>query len=425
MQINAKILLVSLRDPFMDSDRVMPPLGVMSLHSFLLALNFDSHLEIDFKFDQPDLYTTYTHIGISCMTPQKEQAYQILKLIKSLSPEIKVILGGPHAKYYLHECQQHPFDHIVIGDGELALQAILTGTLPNKERIISRPVSQPQMNQFPLPYREKEFLKTYQYIFQGVPASTILTAKGCPMSCTFCEDARSKVKMYEPEYVGMQIHQIKQAQFEGIMFFDDVFSLSKKRVQDLTTEIAKHNIKYRCFGHARTMTEEIVRMLSQTGCIETGIGVESGSQKILDTVRKKTTVEQNLAYVKLCNAYGIKVKAFLVLGLPGEDHLTIQKTERFLEFLMGTPFTGYNGQPTYNDFDMTIYFPYIGTEIRRQIDDKQNTDPLDLYFNSNPDEMSGFYKGVQGSSNVVIHTSTLSSQDLITAQKRLLNQYKR
>ncbi|MEO5332530.1 MAG: B12-binding domain-containing radical SAM protein [Magnetococcus sp. YQC-5] len=423
MKKNVKILLVSLRDPFMDSDRVMPPLGVMALNAFLLDRGFDSRIEIDFKFDQLESYAAFTHIGISCMTPQKEQAYRILRMIKADMPEIQVILGGPHAKYYLSECQKYPFDKLVIGDGELALEEILTGRVADEEKILTRPISQELMNQFPVPYREPEFLNNYSYTFQGIRASTILTAKGCPMSCTFCEDARSKVKLYHPEYVSRQITDIKQAGFAGVMFFDDVFTLSKKRVADLVQVIAPHDIKYRCFGHARTMNHEIAHLLSQTGCIETGVGVESGSQKILDTVRKKTTVEQNRAYVQLCNSFGIRVKTFMMLGLPGEDHSTIQETERFLEFLMGQTFIGHDGKLTHNDFDMTIYFPYVGTEIRRQIDD--HTDgSIDLFFSQNPDDMSGFYKGVDGQSEVVVRTTALLPEELVLSQQRLLREYK-
>ncbi|MBF0125997.1 MAG: B12-binding domain-containing radical SAM protein [Magnetococcales bacterium] len=422
MSDNINVLLVSLRDPFMDSDRVMPPLGVMSLHAYLQSRGFASRIEIDFRFDQLQQYAGYTHIGVSCMTPQKEQAYRILNDVKALYPEITVVLGGPHAKYYLHECRQHPFDYLVVGDGELALEEIVTGRVPAGERIVIRPVSQELMNRFPIPYREPEFLRQYDYLFQGIHASTILTAKGCPMACTFCEDARSKVKMYHGEYVGRQIEQIKQARFDGVMFFDDVFTLSRKRVQELTTEIAQHDIKYRCFGHARTMTSDIARMLSRTGCIETGVGVESGSQKILDTVQKKTTVEQNRAYVRLCNSFGIRVKTFLMLGLPGEDHQTIQDTERFLEFLMAQSFTGHDGRMTHNDFDMTIYFPYVGTEIRRQIDAEQSS--VDLFFCANPDDMSGFYKGTHGESEVVVHTAHMSPAELVRTQKRLLQTYK-
>lgn len=416
-----KILLVSLRDGFLDSDRVMPPLGIMSLHSLMLERNIVSKLENNFDFANIDKYSDFTHIGISCMTPQRDQAYKILDLVKKKLPHIIVILGGPHGKFYRDDCIKYPFDHIVIGNGEMSLLEILenSGDVP---RILEIPISVEQMNKFPIPYREPEFLTQYSFDIQGIPSTTILTAKGCPMSCTFCEDARSKVLMYDPSYVGKQIEQAKHAGFKGIMFFDDIFALSKKRVQTLSAEIVKHDVHYRCFGHSRTMTAEMAQMLADSGCVETGFGAESGAQKILDTVDKKVTVEQQMAYIKICNKIGIKVKAFLMLGLPGEDLATIEETRKFLAFLMCQRFTSRLGREISNDFDMALFFPYKGTKIRESIDSGNHE--LDINFLTDPDKMSGFYKGKQGSSNNVVETSSLSAQKLQEIQQALFAEFK-
>ncbi|MBF0414998.1 MAG: B12-binding domain-containing radical SAM protein [Magnetococcales bacterium] len=416
-----KALLVSLRDPFLDSDRVMPPMGVMALHSYLLNLGIESRLENNFDINNVEQYCDFNYICISCMTPQKFQAYEILYAVKRTCPDIRVVIGGPHASYYLEECITQPFDFIVKGDGELALEEILTGRTELK-RVMERPVSEQQMNTFPLPYREKDFLNQYEFVFQGVRASTLLTSKGCPMSCTFCEDARTKVRMYTPEYVGRQIEEIKAAGYQGVMFFDDVMTLSKKRVRDLTREIIKHDILFRCFGHARTMTDDIADMLRDAGCIETGVGMETGSQRILDAVLKKTTIDQNKDYVLMCNARGIRVKAFFILGLPGENEETIAETEKFLQFLMEQTVVSHDGKVIQNDFDMTVFFPYSGTEIRRKMDAGEGD--IDLMFVDNPDLRYGFYKGVQGSSDVVVRTNRMSAELLRENQARLLNTYK-
>ena len=171
------LLLIVLRDPFLDSDRVMPPLGAMSLQSYMLSCGFDSVLENDFDINTLEKYKEFTHFGISCMTPQRIQAYQILHAIRDRYPGKIVILGGPHAKYYLEDCQREDFDYIVVGDGELALKAIMDDT-PNLERILNMPVSEECMNQFPIPYRDPAFLTQYNYDFLGIRATTILTAKG-------------------------------------------------------------------------------------------------------------------------------------------------------------------------------------------------------------------------------------------------------
>lgn len=416
-----KLLLIALRDPFMDSDRVMPPLGVMSLHSFMLSCGFDSTLENNFDLSAIEKYQEFTHFGISCMTPQRTQAYEILHAIRAHLPERIVILGGPHVKYYFEDCQKKEFDYLVVDDGEWALKAIMEEA-PGVERVVNIPVSEAQMNTFPIPYREPSFIQQYNYYFLGLRATTVLTAKGCPMSCTFCEDARTKVRTYTPAYIEQQIIQIKALGYEGIMFFDDIFTISIRRVRALTEMIKKHNIYFRCFGHATRMTEEMCQLLSEAGCVETGFGAESGSQKILDLVLKKTTVQGNRDYIDLCNRYGIKVKAFLMLGLPGENPQTIAETREFLKFLMSKRFKNTFGQEISNDFDMTIFFPYKGTAIRKGLD--QGTGEFDLYFVGDSADYAGFYKGKGGASDTILRTSALSQEALILAQKTLLEEFK-
>lgn len=416
-----KLLLVSLHDPYMDSDRVMPPLGIMSLHAYMLACDVNSTIENDFDMTDLSKYENYTHIGISCMTPQKKQAYEILQAVKCCYPEIVIIIGGSHAKFYYEDCSTQPFDHIVIGDGEYALQSILDEHVVTP-RTIEIPISEEDMNKLPLPYRESSFLNQYEFDVQGHRATTILTAKGCPMSCGFCEHANTKVKLYSAENVGRQIDEAKAVGYDSIMFFDDIFCLSKKRVVELGLEILKRAMPYRCFAHAKTMTNEIAYVLSDTGCIEVGFGAESGSQKILDNINKKTTVEQNEELVRVCNERGIKVKAFLMLGLPGESKETVKDTTKFLRFLMSNKFYNHKKELSSNDFDLGIYFPYKGTPIRDSIDRSENI--YDLFLECNPDKLQGVYKGKNGIAEAVVRTSSLTSEEIVYLKNSLYTRFK-
>jgi len=421
-KIKTKLLLISLRDPFLDNDRVMPPLGIMSLHSCVFQSGIDSTIENNFDVDNLEKYREFTHFGISCMTPQKKQAYAILHSVKKTFPKKTVIIGGPHATHYPDDCVKQPFDYVVTGDGEIALMSIVSGA-QGLGQVLDMPVSQTEMNKMPLPYREPKFLNQYNFFVQGIRSTTVLTGKGCPMSCSFCEDAKTRVRLYTSENVGSQIVQAKEAGYKGIMFFDDIFTVSLKRVRELAEEIAKHNMVYRCFGHAKSMSEDMAKLLTGSGCIETGFGAESGSQKILDIVNKKTTVAQNYEYVETCNRHLIKVKAFIIVGLPGENWETIEETRRFLDFLTFKRFRNRFGKEVSNDFDVVIYFPYKGTQIRDSID--QNKNEFDLYFTSDPDSFNGFYKGKGGESETTIRTSALSGNDIKNIQKELLLKFKK
>lgn len=371
-----KTLLISQRDPFLDSDRVMPPLGVMSIKGALDIVKAPCEIENDFKFD--GRYTDIGMFGVSCMTPEYPSARQLLKYIKETYPESHCVIGGPHTRFYSVD---DPWDEVFVGD-------FVTTEI--------------------LPYRDPEFLQQYCFPIRGHRATTIMTAKGCPMNCAFCEDAGSEVVLHSPRFIGKQIEQCKEAGFEAIMFFDDIFAMNEKRVRELTEEIRKHKIVYRCFGHAKTMTPKMADMLAESGCIEIGVGVESGSQKILDTINKKTTVEQNKRFVEICNARDIRVKAFMITGLPGEDEKTLQESEQFLQYLTQTGF---------NDFDMTLFYPYRGTHIRENLD-KYDIQLLDK-------ETLGVYKGKDGTSDAIVRTTALTTEELQEAQRHLLTTYKR
>lgn len=90
--MNKKLILISLPDPYLDSDRVIPPLGVMSLHSYMLKCGVNSIIENDFDGNNPEKYKNFTHFGISCMTPQRNQAYEILGAIKRRFPDKVVFI---------------------------------------------------------------------------------------------------------------------------------------------------------------------------------------------------------------------------------------------------------------------------------------------------------------------------------------------
>jgi radical SAM superfamily enzyme YgiQ (UPF0313 family) len=170
------------------------------------------------------------------------------------------------------------------------------------------------------------------------------------------------------------------------------------------------------------MTDEIAKILSESGCIEIGFGAESGSQKILDTINKRVKVEQNYKFVETCNKFGIKVKAFVLIGLPGEDMETIKETKAFIDYLTKTPYMNRFGKLITNDFDVTIYFPYKGTKIRDSIDQGERI--YDLSLINNPDSQLGFYKGKNGASEISVRTSGLSSEQLVEIQHSIQAEFK-
>ena len=394
-----KVLLISLRSPFLDSDRVFPPLGILYLKGVLDANGIHSVLEDEFDFENSEKYEEFDYFFISCMTPQRQEMERIRKVF----PNKKIIIGGPHASFYTEECYKGGYDQIVIGDGEPSIQDILLKN--NRSKILKNQMTAREMNNIPLPYRS-DFLHRYSYFLDGLKTTTVITSRGCPFNCAFCEHARTKVRYYTLERIQQELKQITDLGFEAVMFFDDLFTVSQKRVNGLCDTIQKSDIKkFRCFGHAKLMTHKIAETLAKANCVETGVGMKTGSQDILNTVKFPTpTVQQNYEYVKTCHEFGIRVKAFFILGLPGETLETIKETEELI------------ATSGIDDFDLVVYNPYAGTKIRDEIE------KFDLFLLS---EGEGYYKGASGSTEVLVSTSALSPEQIAKERDRIYNKYKK
>lgn len=406
------LALVSCRSPYLDSERVYPPLGLLYLKSAVNQSLPDTKVTLvdDYDLNEPTEFQEFDMVGLSVMTPQREESKRILNHIKTYSPDKPVIIGGPHAYHYLDEVCREGFDYVVPKDGQRSLINILKG---KAHRIEADSMSKQDWADQPRPDRTsneaRKFLNGYNYRLKNRKASTMLTATGCPEVCTFCEDARTSTRWSPIEKIAAELDDIVSNGNEGVYLFDDLFAIAMPKVKPIVNEISKRDLVYRCNGQARYFTkwgEEFAKMLANTGCVEIAFGHESGSQKILNNVNKRTTVQQNYQSVEFAKKHGIHVKSFLMLGLPGEDHSTIQETEKFIR------------DSGVDDFQLAIYYPYKGTQIRDEID--LGID-IDLLFEG---EGLGAYGQKGGSTESVVRTQHLTSKELLDIRDHLVEKYK-
>src|SRR3990167_10868568 len=117
------LLLLSCRSPYLDSDKIYPPLGNLYLHSVIKKNmpHVDVRIRDDYDLINPDWINGHDVIGLSIMTPQRSEANRLLHFIKDKRPKVKVIAGGPHARYYLEDMLNEPWDNICTHDGERAI----------------------------------------------------------------------------------------------------------------------------------------------------------------------------------------------------------------------------------------------------------------------------------------------------------------
>jgi radical SAM superfamily enzyme YgiQ (UPF0313 family) len=115
------------------------------------------------------------------------------------------------------------------------------------------------------------------------------------------------------------------------MIADDNVSINKKRFYKILEGFEQLGIKWRSLIRAQTITDEGLGKMARSGCVETGPGIESGSQRILDIVKKHSKVENDMRFVRKCEEVGIKCVPSFIIGLPGEDESTIQATYNFIK----------------------------------------------------------------------------------------------
>lgn len=413
--LNKKILLVTLESPFLDDQYVFPYLGILYLMSVAKSVGADVSFTDKFNIEQAGRYDV---IGISCMTPQGWQAYRICRELKVKYPHIIVMLGGPHATNYLSECRKEPFDIIVTGDGEKVWEGLLTGKIKwHSGQVFSNALTESEMNSYPIPYRPKWYIDKYNYYLNEVRATTLVNSRGCPMRCAFCESGGTKPRWFSPEHFEVEIRSIVDLGIRGVMIFDDLFAMNPAKIRPYLEILKENNMVFRCFGHAKTMTQELAELLAESGCVEIGFGAESGSQEILDTVNKRTTVEQMHSFVETVIRSGMKFKAFFMIGLPGETEQTAKKSHDFIEKYRSK-------YPESFDFDLTVFFPYkgtlIGDSMRRgdktfKIRSRQGLTWAEIDGNG-----YGAYKKKRGAADIVIETDELNADRIGELQKETI-----
>jgi len=367
--------------PFLDNDKVFPQLGPYYIKRFVEE-NSDHVVDIVTPPIQGKNFDAYEIVGFSTTTPQ---FVETLKILNSFSHSVKTVIGGPHCLNYEVEGL---FDYVIKADGCRPFLDILNGKQPHE--------ANDDTDQ--LPYRDST-LFDYKYYLEGLQVTVVLTSRGCPHSCYFCEHAGFPVRLKSVGAVRKELQECKALGFRAIMFFDDLFCINLKRVRELCNTIKPLDLKFRCFAHSNNFTDEMAIILSDSGCVEIGYGAEHADQLTLDIINKKTTVEQNYNIVKIAHRYGIRVKAFLMIGLPGENRDTISNLREFVE------------NSGVDDYDVTVYFPYKGTYIREHLGD------FDLQIN---DYVGfGYYKGKSGKAEVRVRTSELTSEEIKHYQREL------
>jgi anaerobic magnesium-protoporphyrin IX monomethyl ester cyclase len=395
------INLINPPQPNSLDDKLDPPLGLMYIAAVLEEDNtpvkitdlcFIDKKDWKEKIGYADIY------GITVFSSSLYLAKEIAGIAKENNPDCLVVVGGPHPTSLPVETSEF-FDVVVRGEGEYVFHPLL-GVNP----IITTSFVDP-LDMLPLPARHLVDLNAYTRKVAGSKATSITTSRGCPYRCAFCckDVFGHKVRYFSIDRIVEEVTSIiSNYGIRSFIFYDDTFALDRKRFYPLCEALRKLDITFRCNGDVRNNTLEDFNTLYAAGCREIAFGIESGSQEILDKINKDTTVERNIQAVKNAKKSGLCVKAFLMIGNPGESVKTIEETKRFMKEADPDQFTLFN------------FIPLPGCDIWK------NPDKYGIMI-VNRDFKEYFNIAGNNEGGSVSESDTFTQDDIIKWRKKLLS----
>ena len=183
----------------------------------------------------------------------------------------------------------------------------------------------------------------------------VYSSRGCPFNCAFCSKVWGRAYTPRPiQDVFQEVRQLVSLGFRYIVFGDDDISINPERLMDLMRLVKPLGITFRLNRDARRITERELEVCAEAGCTKISFGIESGSQRMLDAMSKRATVEHNGRAIQLVKEYGVKARAYLMVNFPGETEETVRQTIQFMretqpDEWMLMAFVPFPGSPVFND----------------------------------------------------------------------------
>jgi radical SAM superfamily enzyme YgiQ (UPF0313 family) len=358
-----------------------PPLGLAYLASTLekdghsvkiidaLALGTSlSSIEHEVKKDKPSI------VGVTSTTPTIRDALMTVEAVKRACPNAVTVIGGPHVTFLpletLKKCSQ--LDIVCVGEGENTIHELAQAVedkaaLSNVRGIVYRSGNhiaeappQPLINDLDsLPFPARHLLPMSRYTVLGKKATIghVITSRGCPFNCIFCASSLlfgRKFRARSPRNVIDEIEQVvSDYSPDTLEFTDDLFTLDHKRVEAICDEMKTRglDVPWACSSRVDTISRELLHKMKEAGCTFIYFGVESGSQRTLNQMRKGITIAKVEDAVKWAKKVGIETLASFIIGWPNETVDDIENTLTFARRL-GTDYAQFS-----------FATPYPGTEL--------------------------------------------------------------
>jgi anaerobic magnesium-protoporphyrin IX monomethyl ester cyclase len=342
-------------------NKLCPPLGMAYIASILLreghsvkildmeALKMDWAALPSFLVNEaPDL------VGIHGTTPTSKYIAQCAKIVKETCPTVTLVIGGTHATLLPEEVLGNipQADYILRGEAEFTMRDLVDGLENSQKAAIAkipgicfrrgkRIFVSPQspriedLDSLPLPAYDLLPIDAYFETGEEGRVFTMMSSRGCPYDCIYCCDPILYGHIYRarsPQNVVNEMSVLaNDYKVNHIVFYDAEFMIDANRVEQICSEIISRSLHmtWRVRARADRVTEPLLRLMKKAGCTEISIGVETGSQRLLDVLNKRCNIEDIEKAFQIAKKVGVWTVGYFMFGFPGE---TPQDSYRTVEF---------------------------------------------------------------------------------------------
>lgn len=415
------VLLIAAPSPSplaVISNRVTsyPPLGICSIATYLENYNYIAEI-CDLQLEHININTITniintkkpSLIGISTTTESYQCGLRIARICKEIDDSMIIVIGGAHVTFEYKDALKNKFVDIVslregeetikelcdfyIGKNIPSLSEIKGIVYRDGNEIIKTKNRSFIKNLDGIPFPNRKFVEINKYKTPG----TISSSRGCPGKCIFCAAGAMGGGKYRCRSAQSVVNEMDYLSKLGINYFhfiDDTVTADMERLELLISELTKKknrdkNFQWACESRVDIVTKDLMKWLKKSGCISVQFGVESGSQTMLDSMKKEISLEQIREAFSLASEAGIQTSCCFIIGNPEDTRTTTEESIAFAEEL--------SAMGAYIVYSIST--PYPGTFMFN------NADKLGLeIFDRNWDHYTTYTS--------VMNTKHLSSQEI-------------
>jgi radical SAM superfamily enzyme YgiQ (UPF0313 family) len=318
---------------------------------------------------------------MTCTTSSFPDAVRLQGLVKAESPATRTVMGGAHVSATRRAVlEQHPeVDYVVVGEGEQTLRQLVEnrGAPEGIPGLVYRqgddvhfsgyPEHLLELDDLPLPAYEKlrgfpDVYKLPVFNYPRTPNTSCTSSRGCPYQCSYCDRSvfRRSFRFNSADYLYGHLQYLNDRWgIRHVNFYDDQFTFDRGRIKRFCRRMIDEplGMTYNCAVRAEHVDFDLLKLMKAAGCWMVSLGVETGDPELLARHRQNADLDMLAEKIGLMKRAGLRVKALLMMGLPGETEQSIQRS---MDYVFSLPI---------DDFNLSKFTPFPGSPLYENIHD--------------------------------------------------------